>query len=711
MDSLENKLLTLAQDSNRVKALTELSFEYSSRNVNRGLELAEEALQLSKKIGWKKGEALALTHLGRNNWRKGDFKKAIYYHELALALWTKLERTDKIATVNMYMGQDYANSGDYSKALQYLTKAEQGFTNVNMKRHLGIVLGIKAWVYKNMGMYPEAMKNELEGLKAYESIGDVQGIAISSSNLADQLVGQKKYADALKVYFKAENVLKKNNDDINLASTNMDISTCYMMLGDDAKAIQHLQIALNYGTGIKDTNVIGDVYMRLAEIYLNKKNFDDAKIQLSKAINCYTTTHNAHSLLLAYNVMGWMLVNEKKYQEAALCFEKARQLLNSIESLADKSDYYKGLITLDSASGNWRDAFEHYKIYTATRDSMFNEENTKKLVQSQMLYEFEKKEAVVRAEQEKNETEILKQQAELKARRNQQYALYGGLTLVLIFAGFMYNRFKVTQQQKAIIEEQKRLVETKNHEIVDSINYAKRIQSAILPSHKSIQHYFPQSFILYMPKDIVAGDFYWLHNEDDYVFFAVADCTGHGVPGAMVSVVCNNALQRSVRDYKHRSPDKILNQTRELVIEEFEKSSDEVKDGMDISLLAYHRKTKELKWSGANSSIWIVNKQGNFTELKGDKQPIGKYADTKSFSVHELNLQTGDAVYLFTDGYKDQFGGPKGKKFKAAQMKEMILANQHKSMPDQGTVYKARLEQWMERTEQVDDVTVVGIGW
>jgi len=258
--------------------------------------------------------------------------------------------------------------------------------------------------------------------------------------------------------------------------------------------------------------------------------------------------------------------------------------------------------------------------------------------------------------------------------------------------------------------EQKKLVQEKQKEIIDSITYAKRIQEAILPPPHYWNKYLPQSFILYKPKDIVAGDFYWMEKSPDekFIFFAAADCTGHGVPGAMVSVVCNNALNRSLLEFNLTEPGKILDKTRELVIETFGKSDKEVKDGMDISLCRLDPNTLELQWSGANNSLWYIRNK-ELHEIKPDKQPIGNYSAQKSFTTHDLKLQKGDTLYIFTDGYADQFGGPKGKKFKYKQLQEEILNIQEKSLAHQKEDLDKLFESWKNKLEQLDDVCIIGV--
>ena len=251
-------------------------------------------------------------------------------------------------------------------------------------------------------------------------------------------------------------------------------------------------------------------------------------------------------------------------------------------------------------------------------------------------------------------------------------------------------------------------VKEKNQEITDSITYAKRIQSAILPSNHLVNESLPNSFVLYLPKDIVAGDFYWLEKIGSSTLFAVADCTGHGVPGAMVSVVCNNALNRSVREYGLTILGEILDKTREIVLDELSKNNEDVKDGMDIALCRLNGNT--LEYAGANNPLWIV-RNGELLETKPNKQPIGKFDNPIPFTNHTIELQKGDSIYIFSDGYIDQFGGEKDKKFGSKRLKNLFLSIQEKSMEEQKNILTYTLSDWMNisNAEQLDDICIMGI--
>lgn len=286
------------------------------------------------------------------------------------------------------------------------------------------------------------------------------------------------------------------------------------------------------------------------------------------------------------------------------------------------------------------------------------------------------------------------------------------LVIVIIMAVFviLYARKVLRKEdaQKALLKEQKRIIEQKNLSINDSINYALKIQSSLLPSEGSFTSLFEDFFILYQPKDIVSGDFYWMEQIGDDIFLAVADCTGHGVPGAMVSVICSNALNRVVKEMQMRNTGKILDHVADVVTEHFSRGDERMHDGMDIAFCKINLKTMKLEYSGANNPIYIVS-NSEFQSLPSSRQPIGEYPDRKNFTSIELQLKTGDQVYLFSDGYADQFGGPAGKKFRTQTFRELIKTASNLSMHEQRDLLEKRFNDWRNDLDQVDDVCVLGI--
>jgi serine phosphatase RsbU (regulator of sigma subunit) len=329
--------------------------------------------------------------------------------------------------------------------------------------------------------------------------------------------------------------------------------------------------------------------------------------------------------------------------------------------------------------------------------------------------------------------------------RRSQNVIFIGFILVLLFTIYILKSYRDKHKTNDQLREQKseilannsllknaneeisrakNEVEEKTHEILDSINYAKRIQSAILPPASYWNELLPESFVLYMPKDIVAGDFYWMEKIENEVLFAAADCTGHGVPGAMVSVVCHNALNRVVREFGMHQPAEILDKVTDLVIETFERSDHEVKDGMDIAICGLTLDTMQLEYAGANNPLWII-REGNeefeglilnfefegksLYEIKADKQPVGKFAYRDKFTYNKIQVQKGDVIYLSSDGFPDQFGGSKGKKLKSKNFKKLLMELSSKDISEQKDFLEKSFLDWQGDFEQLDDVCVIGV--
>lgn len=301
------------------------------------------------------------------------------------------------------------------------------------------------------------------------------------------------------------------------------------------------------------------------------------------------------------------------------------------------------------------------------------------------------------------------------------YVLYIAALGVFIYGAISYSTRKLKAiikehtaeivEQKEEIEKQKVVLEVKNRDILDSIKYAKRIQETIIPSEQTLQDHITENmFVFYKPKDIVSGDFYWMSKVDDLVLVAVVDCTGHGVPGALVSIVGNNGLNRAVNEFHLRKPSDILDKLAILTEEAFkQQGKEDLRDGMDITLISINKSKQEIQFAGANNPLWIIRNGSEFEEIKANKQPIGKFEARQPFKNHVFTYQPGDAVFMFTDGYADQFGGPGGKKFKYKQLQDIILLNNQLKYPFLKSLLSQTFEDWRADYEQLDDVCLMGI--
>lgn len=696
VDSIYAVLKTEKEDTNKVKSLNVLSWDVCMQGQYKAADsLARRALQLDSVLGYKRGQLKSEKTIG-----------AIYYMK-----------------------------DNYPEALKWLMRSLSTDKEMNNKPDMmGICSNIGSIFYAE-GNYPEALKYHLQALKIASDIGDTLNIGSSEENIGIDYYDEGNYDEALKSYLEAMKIYEKISNNDGLASVYRSLGNVYEAQKRYSDAIEAQKQSLNMYSKLKNERGMGTADENIGNVYYDEGNYAEALEAFLKAREIFNDNGYKRGMGFAYIGIGTVYAKQKQYTIANRYIDSAVHIANEIGERNMAQMAYRSRATLDSSAGDYKAALQDYKSYIMYNDSLKNEENTKKIVSEQMNYEFDKKQAEEKAIQDKKD-------ADTAAANKRQQIITGsvsvGLLLVLIFSGLLFNRFRIARKQKKIIEEQKELVEQKNKEVLDSITYAKRLQDAILPPLSIIEKYLPESFVLYKPKDIVAGDFYWMWSEttsrnslageapDDIILIAAADCTGHGVPGAMVSVVCSNALNRAVKEFKITEPGKILDKVRELVLETFsqrgttgERSESDVQDGMDISLLAISRShgdpfgqplanSYEIQWSGAyNSLLYMQN--GEMKEITADKQPIGKADNPKPFNTHALKMKKGDTLYLFTDGYADQFGGPKGKKFKYRQLQEKLVAMSHMPMEKQKQELEAVLEQWKGNLEQTDDICMVGI--
>ena len=710
IDSLLSLLKTGKQDTNKVNHLNDLCREYKNiGSYDTALYYNNIALQLSQKINFHKGVANAYGGMGNVCGLKGDYPKALDYYFKALKIDEELNDKKGIAVRLGNIGNIYFSQGDFPKSLEYYFKAlktdeelPMGSGQVGNKngisRHLGNIGGI----YHTQGDYPKALDYYFKALKMDDELGNKRGMTYHLTNIGSVYNGQGDYPKALEYFFKASKTQEEIGDKIGVSANLCNIGNVYSNQGDYYKALDYYFKALKIQEEIGDKNGITINLGEIGSLYTTLKRFKEAEEYLLKALAIDTT-------------IGFL--DHTKHTHETL------------------SDLY---IT----KGEYKNAYEHYKQYTAAKDSLFNIEKEQDMTRKEMGYEYEKKEAATQAEHDKQAAVA---EAESKRQRLFLWLVAAVAAAVAVIAFIIFRSLRVTKKQKKLIEEQKivvekqkHLVEEKQKEIIDSINYAKRLQEAILPPFDLIKKYLPESFILYKPKDIVAGDFYWMEvvkeevigkkepsNKPNTVpitignrtpitiFLAACDSTGHGVPGAMLSVVCSNALNRAVKEFDLRDTGKILDKVTDLVLETFEMSGEEIKDGMDISLLrlkfnVQSLKLKEAQWSGANNPLWCIQ-NGELIEIKPNKQPIGKSDNRKPFTTHIINCEAETTFYLVTDGFQDQFGGQKEKKFMSKRFEKNLSAICHLPLNEQKETLQKAFDDWKGSLEQVDDVTVIGI--
>ena len=661
----------------------------------------------NKKIQQKllKTYASAISNLGVISSHQGNLETTIKHFKKGLEIYTKMDDKIGVAEQLANIGTIKNQLGQAAGALEYFNKAYAIYKSLNNKRGIALTLSKIGNTYSSQKENSKALKKFDESLLIYREIEDKEGIASCLANIATI------YRD----YGNINITGNSENKDVTGAKKALEYYFESLAIYEELDKKYAIAIILNNIGSV--FNLHGDPNCSSTEEECKRKGLEISIIYAEQSLKLREEIGDINGALTATINMGYAHVNLKDYAKAEPFAIKGLKTAQYYQLPIEIRNASLLLSTIYEQKGDDMNALKMYKLYILMRDSINSDNNQKATAKQEARFEYEKQKAVDDAEHEK---EIAIEQEAKEKQTILTYATGVGLGLVAIFLLVVFNRLKVTRKQKNIIEEQKNEVENqktvvelahteleeKNKEITDSIQYAKRIQNAILPPSKVVKEYLQESFIYYKPKDIVAGDFYWLEHAKGKVLFAAADCTGHGVPGAMVSVVCNNGLNRSVREYDLTDPGKILDKTREIVVQEFEKSEEDVKDGMDIAICSLEGKT--LKYAGAHNPLWLI-RDGELLETKANKQPIGQFDNPEPYTTHTMELEKGDSLYIFSDGYADQFGGEKGKKLKTANFKQLLLSIQKETMEKQKQLIDEAFENWKGDLEQLDDVCIIGV--
>jgi serine phosphatase RsbU (regulator of sigma subunit)/tetratricopeptide (TPR) repeat protein len=560
-------------------------------------------------------------------------------------------------------------------------------------------VGNEGYYFDDHGNRKMALEKYFESLRLYKRSGEISGQASILSNIGVLLTDQGDYTEALD-YLNQALKLKKRYEPENVSKNYLNLGVAYENKGDTSKAINHYQKALKAAIKVDDHEDIATAYNNIGSYYYYRKDFKLAVDYLRRAVSEYELVGDGAGT-------AWALANigSIKYQlgeiDSAYYYSKKAELIAEeyaypelSQSIAEK------LLDVHLYREEWKEAFKYYQFSIKMRDSINDVDAQKEAIRQKLEYDHD------------IETATMETKRKEEQKRSQQLFLFitSFLIIVIVFGLLLYRRLIITRKQKGTIESQKLEIEVKNKEVIDSINSAKRLQDAILPNPSDVVKCFNDAFLLYLPKDIVAGDFYWSYKKDNYVFVAAADCTGHGVPGALVSVICSNALDRATREFALIETGLILDKVRELVITQFEKSNEEVKNGMDIALCRIDLDSKMIQYSGAYNPLWIIREKGKGVEVvKGDRQPVGNFEFSKPFSSNNIQLSGGNWIYLFSDGFVDQFGGAQGKKFKSSNLRQLLLNNSEVTGEEQEQIYGEAFNDWKGDLEQIDDVCMIGV--
>ena len=559
--------------------------------------------------------------------------------------------------------------------------------------------GICFWLLQRKS---ECLNMWLKAEKIAQIENDTNFLLRTNMNIAIVYSSTGKNKEALKIYNDLKKIFENKKDTVGMITASLNIST---ILKEKDTVIQLMNSALELAYEFKGKNLLTNIYAILSATYLdtNSKNtfsLSKSKQSLDSLIHYATKQKNNEYKKFYYSTISDYYVLKNQYDLALINAKKGAELSKEMTGLISP-EMLSTLYQIEKKLKNYKKAILYLEEMVENKDSLDKLSAKEDLAKYESEKEFEIKQKL---DSLKHIDEIRIQQSEIKTQKAIEGVLFIGILLVISFLVFVYKQLNNTKKQKDLIEE-------KQAEINDSINYAKKIQDAMMTSTVYLKETLPKSFILFKPKDIVSGDFYWIYkDQEENIFFTVADCTGHGIPGAFMSMIGTSLLNEIIIDKGVKDTDKILGEMRSQIIKSLHQDEDGgQKDGMDISLCKLNIKKKLVEFSGAHNSLIHIS-EDELYNYRGDHQPVGLLlGDKKPFTKHEVKLKKNDMLYIYSDGYQDQFGGEKGKKYMGAKFKKQLLRINKESTEKQLILLEEEFKSWTHNYEQIDDVCVMGV--
>jgi tetratricopeptide (TPR) repeat protein/serine phosphatase RsbU (regulator of sigma subunit) len=677
----------------------------------------------------------------------GNYDLAFKNIDQAFLLYEKINDASGMGVCASNKAQVFANQGNYDKAIEHFNKAYNLYTKANDQKGVASYCNDIGNVYRTLGQYDKALSFYIKALKIEESLKDEYVISQLYINMG-VIYGEQKNPDkALEFFLKATALKEKLGDKQTLINCYLNIGTAYSLKADLNLALKYYQKALKISNELSLPHEEVMCYITMGYIYKELKQYNNALDTYTKAVKQVSGLGDNNLIIDVYGGTSALYITlsdsvaknkteRNNYLDKSLFYaEKAYAIAKEIEVIYQQNNMASLLMEANKKRGNYQKALMYAEICISTNDSLFNEDKTNALAEMESKYQNEKKQ---------KEIEILEKDKIINHAKTQRQRLIIiitliGLGLLAFMITFIFRRLQITRRQKKIIEEnnillneqneeissqrdeiesqrdmvlsQKEFIESQNIKITDSINYAKSIQHAVLPSSDILHKELKNSFVLYKPKNIVSGDFYWINTLNEYKIFTVADCTGHGVPGAFMSMLGISLFNEIVRNIEQPVASEILNRLRVLIIDALKQRGNfgEQKDGMDIVLCVLNTQTNILQYAGAYNPLYIVRNNNELEVIEPNMQPVSFAEVMQPFTNHEIKMNNGDCIYLSTDGFKDQFGGPKGKKFLSKQFRTLLQQIAVEPIDEQKNRLETTFENWRGDQEQVDDVTVMGL--
>jgi len=734
-DSLLIEFKKAKHDTTRCLILAEITLQEGDDNIwpyyNQQLKktaeknLTNKNLSNREKKQFKQYLSTAYSNEAYISGVKGDVAKNIDYLQKAIDIAREIGDTEGMIIYLNNIATVYHSTGNIVQAIANFKECLKLAEKTGDNDQQGILLNNLAVNYNELGEISKALDYAYKALKIHEADHDDLQIGISIYTIANFYTNRKEYDKALEFLFKSLELFKKKNVTLKIAENLHNIGVVYDKQNNKTKAIEYLTKSLKINESINYQKGIASCYNDMGAIYFENGDLALAGQNFTKSLEIQEKIGDKKGMASSLKDLSVLYFKENKIKEALKYAEQSLAIAKETGNPYSIENATEIIMPIYKKQGNYKKALEMHELYIQVKDSINNDNIRKNSLNKEFQYKFDKKEAEVMTK-----AKIEKEKIELKAAEDAKrqnliiYSVITGLLLVSVFSVFIYRGLqenkkanKIITQQKHLVEEKNHLIEEKQKEIIDSINYAQRIQRSLLASKELLDQNLKEYFVLFKPKDIVSGDFYWASKLSNGNFAIVtADSTGHGVPGAIMSMLNIACLNEAISN-GFTAPNDILFETRLKIIEHLKNDGSESggKDGMDCSLLCIDNSNKILYAAAANNPVWIIRNSTSLNtseiiEIKPDKMPVGKHdRDTEPFTLHTIALQKGDTIYTLTDGFPDQFGGEKGKKFMSKNLKEFLKTIVHLPLSEQKATLESSFTKWVGDLEQIDDVSIIGI--
>lgn len=655
------KRLALLGPEEKFTLLDSLSWYMAGQDAPRAISYFKREIQFVEDNGLKQKQGKINTTRAHIHRKTGNLPKAEEEIKTAISVCRATNDTDNLYNACLEAGNIFYQEGDYANSIKYFVEAQACAIQLNKKPAQASCSNNIANIYYNQGFYQKALANYETARSVYAAIGNKVYAALALDNIANCYYKMNSIDTAMQYHITAYKEIEAAGDSSSLAEVAINIAVVFIDNNDPAKGLPFLERALQLSRsqGYKGGEVI--VQLNFSEAYMNLGELDKAM----------TAAEEAAAIAGAAGMNEYL---QSAFEQMALISEK---------------------------QGKPAEALSYWKKYMALKDTLFSSEKQELMSEMSAKYEVDKK-----------DSEISELNQEKERKQQQLYYLAGGLALVLLFSILLIRVNGARRKANQLLGEQNKIIAEKNKDITDSITYASRIQQSVLPDEQILRESVNDYFILNRPRDIVSGDFFWLAKKDGRIYIAVADCTGHGVPGALVSVIGINMLNKAIEMPGTPSTSEMLERLHRLVAQALSKGvgTRGAQDGMDIALLCIDKQKSKAWFSGAARPLYYsVN--GKFDSIRGDRFSIAgeKQEGTDPYAQHEIALEGDVKFYLSSDGYADQFGEASGKKFLSKRFQELLASVSALPMEEQKTKVENAFSEWKGKLEQVDDVLVIGV--